>query len=112
MNRFPNFFMLLGPNTVTGHTSAIMASENSVNYALRVLKPVLDGSASSVEVKLEAEDTYIQNVQSALKDTVWHSGCNSWYVNGKEWNAMAYPWAQSHFWYRSLFPVWKDWDIK
>jgi hypothetical protein len=35
-----------------------------------------------------------------------------WYVNGKEWNAMAYPWAQSHFWYRSLFPVWKDWDIK
>ncbi|KAL2857329.1 hypothetical protein BJY01DRAFT_137718 [Aspergillus pseudoustus] len=112
MNRFPNFFMLLGPNTVTGHTSAIMASENSVNYALRILKPVLDGSASSVEVKLSAEDEYVKKVQTALRDTVWNSGCNSWYVNGKEWNATAYPWAQSHFWYRSLFPVWKDWDIK
>lgn len=27
MNGFPNFFLLLGPNTITGHTSAIMATE-------------------------------------------------------------------------------------
>ncbi|KAL2862407.1 flavin-containing monooxygenase [Aspergillus lucknowensis] len=112
MNGFPNFFMLLGPNTVTGHTSAIMASENSVNYALRVLKPVLDGSAASVEVKAEAEDKYIEDIQATLKNTVWHLGCTSWYVNGKSWNALGYPWTQAHFWYRSLFPVWKDWDIK
>ena len=27
MNGFPNYFMLLGPNTATGHTSCIIASE-------------------------------------------------------------------------------------
>jgi cation diffusion facilitator CzcD-associated flavoprotein CzcO len=27
MSGFPNFFMILGPNTATGHTSALMASE-------------------------------------------------------------------------------------
>ncbi|KAL4912906.1 hypothetical protein BDW62DRAFT_214649 [Aspergillus aurantiobrunneus] len=112
MNGFPNFFLLLGPNTVTGHTSAVMAAENSVNYALRILKPVLDGSAASVEVKLSAEDTYVQKIQAALRNTVWHAGCNSWYVNEKSWNAMGYPWTQAHFWYRSLFPVWNDWNIK
>ncbi|EEU35851.1 uncharacterized protein NECHADRAFT_91586 [Fusarium vanettenii 77-13-4] len=35
MSGFPNFFILLGPNAATGHTSAIMAAENSVNFALR-----------------------------------------------------------------------------
>jgi hypothetical protein len=33
MNGFPNFFVLLGPNTITGHTSAVMAAEK---YALAV----------------------------------------------------------------------------
>jgi cation diffusion facilitator CzcD-associated flavoprotein CzcO len=27
MNGFPNFFMILGPNAATGHTSALMAGE-------------------------------------------------------------------------------------
>jgi cation diffusion facilitator CzcD-associated flavoprotein CzcO len=27
LNGFPNFFMLLGPNAATGHTSAMMAAE-------------------------------------------------------------------------------------
>jgi cation diffusion facilitator CzcD-associated flavoprotein CzcO len=27
VNGFPNFFMILGPNAATGHTSALMASE-------------------------------------------------------------------------------------
>ncbi|KAL4953197.1 hypothetical protein BDW69DRAFT_184704 [Aspergillus filifer] len=112
MNGFPNLFLLLGPNTVTGHTSAVMAAENSVNYALRILKPVLEESASAVEVKSHAEDEYLQDMQVALKKTVWHAGCHSWYVNDKSWNAMAYPWSQVHFWYRCLFPVWRDWNIK
>ncbi|KAI9376741.1 monooxygenase [Aspergillus egyptiacus] len=109
---FPNFFLLLGPNSATGHTSALIAAENSVNYALRILKPVLRGEATSVEIKQEAEDRYIGDVQRALRQTVWNAGCASWYLNSKRWNAMAYPWSQAHYWYRSLFPVWSDWNIK
>ena len=50
---------------------------SSVNYALRILKPVLEGSASAVEVKSHAEDQYVQDMQAALKKTVWHAGCYS-----------------------------------
>lgn len=25
---------------------------------------------------------------------------------------MSYPWTQAHYWWRSLFPTWSDWDIK
>ena len=25
---------------------------------------------------------------------------------------MSYPWTQGHYWWRSLFPTWSDWNIK
>jgi hypothetical protein len=95
-----------------------MAAENSVNYALRVIRPVLEGRASIASLKLDAEKAYSERLQGALRDTVWNSGCQSWYVQGTEggtdkaWNAMSYPWSQAHFWYRSLFPVWSDWEFR
>ncbi|KAJ8122672.1 hypothetical protein ONZ43_g1187 [Nemania bipapillata] len=113
LSGFPNFFILLGPNAATGHTSAIMAAENSINFAMRVIKPILDGKASVVDLKQEAEDEYTARIQSALDKTVWNSGCASWYIQdngtGRKWNAMSYPWSQSYFWFRSRFPTWKDW---
>ncbi|RAH47698.1 flavin-containing monooxygenase [Aspergillus brunneoviolaceus CBS 621.78] len=112
MSGFPNFFLLLGPNAATGHTSALMAAENSINYALRILKPVLSGSASAVEVKQEAERSYVYWVQGALRKRVWNAGCVSWYLNESKWNSMSYPWTQAHFWWRSLFPTWSDWHIR
>ncbi|GAM34982.1 hypothetical protein TCE0_015r02921 [Talaromyces pinophilus] len=112
LNGFPNFFMLLGPNAATGHTSAMMAAENSINYALRVLKPVLDGDAAFVEITAKAEHDYVYWVQDALRKCVWNAGCLSWYLNDKSWNSMSYPWTQGHYWWRSLFPTWSDWYIK
>ncbi|BDD63132.1 hypothetical protein MAP00_008070 [Monascus purpureus] len=113
MHGFPNFFLLLGSNSITGHTSAIMAIENSINYAFRILKPVFQEEATAVEIKKEAEDSYVSWMQSALQNTVWNTGCQSWYVStNKQWNAIAYPRSQLHYWYRSLFPVWTDWNIE
>lgn len=59
---FPPFFMILGPNAATGHTSAITASENSISYALRVLKPVIEGRADSGELKSDAETRYANQI--------------------------------------------------
>ncbi|KAH7029926.1 uncharacterized protein B0I36DRAFT_412440 [Microdochium trichocladiopsis] len=118
LSGFPNMFILLGPNAATGHTSAVMAAENSVNYALRVIRPVLEGSASVACLRGEAEKRYSDRMQAALRSTVWNSGCQSWYVrkadddDGQTWNAMSYPWSQAHFWYRSVFPVWSDWEYR
>lgn len=50
---------------------------SSVNYALRVLKPVLKGDAAYVDLKPEAEGEYIMKMQEALRNRVWHTGCNS-----------------------------------
>ena len=53
-----------------------MTTENTVNYVLKVLAPVLEGKASEVEVKPFAEREYVTRVQAASKATVL-SKCNS-----------------------------------
>lgn len=115
LSGFPNFFALLGPNSATGHTSAIIAAENSINYALRIIRPILDGRASAAEVKLDAERAYVDRIQADLQKMVFGAGCSSWYVKetdgGRPWNSTTYPWTQAYFWYRSLVPVWKDWQF-
>lgn len=101
---------------MTGHTSAVIASENSINYSLRVIKPLLDGKGTTAEVSLDAEKRYVEDMQQALSRRVIAQGCSNWYVfklpNGKTWNAQIYPWTQAHYWYRCLFPVWKDWQFR
>lgn len=50
---------------------------SSINYALRILKPVLNGDAVSVDLKPKAEHDYVYWVQDALSKRVWNAGCAS-----------------------------------
>ncbi|KAK5657805.1 hypothetical protein OQA88_2878 [Cercophora sp. LCS_1] len=86
VSSYPNFFFsAVSPNSGTGHTSLISAIENQVNFALRVIRPVLEGRASSAELKREAEETYTQQLQQDLKKRVWETGgCPTWYVETSE----------------------------
>ncbi|CAZ81517.1 unnamed protein product [Tuber melanosporum] len=113
LHGFPNFFMLLGPNAATGHTSALMAIENTIEYALKVLRPVLGRGArgAAVEVRREKERKWVSSVQKELARMVWSSGCKTWYNNESGWNAMTYPWSQTHFWWHSLWVRWDDWIV-
>lgn len=113
---------IAGPNSATAHTSNVIWIENAVNHALRVIKPLLEGQASIVEVKPEAEKEWIDKTQQELQKMIWSSTqCQSWYnkeldapveVAGKKtqrWNGMLYPWSSGHFWWTSLFPTRADW---
>lgn len=92
MDGFPNFFIIFGPNTATGHSSVILATENMIMYALKFIKPLLRGEWERVEVRQEAEVGYTRDLQEALSKTVWMSGgCRSWYFTADGWNSTMYP---------------------
>lgn len=77
---FPNLFVVTGPNTGIGHTSAIFVIEAQMNYILSAIKAVRNGSAKTIEVTPEAEDSYTTHIHKEMNKTVWQSGgCNSWY---------------------------------
>lgn len=91
MDGFPNFFIIHGPNTVTGHSSVILASEMMIQYALHFVPRILKGEIISCEVTEEAERKWTKDIQERLQNSVWMSGgCHSWYFKGN-WNATLYP---------------------
>ncbi|EXJ85280.1 hypothetical protein A1O3_05955 [Capronia epimyces CBS 606.96] len=113
MDGFPNFFIIFGPNTATGHSSVILASENMVNYSLNFIGPILRGDVDTYEVKESAERKWTADIQNTLKDSVFLSGgCKSWYNSPTGWNSTVYPWTQVDFTLRCAFPRWRHWDAK
>ncbi|KAH8682847.1 4-hydroxyacetophenone monooxygenase [Tricladium varicosporioides] len=110
MTHFPNFFLLSGPNSVSGHSSSVFSIEHTINLILKVIKPVLKATASEVEVREEAEREWVERVQGALRERVYADNCDTYYVDQKTgWNFTNYPWSWYHFWWHSNFPNMRDW---
>jgi hypothetical protein len=91
---FPNFFMVGGPNTLTGHTSAIMTIENTIEHILRIIKPVLTGHVSIVEPKPDAVQAWDRSIQGNAQATVFRA-CTSWYKRQGGSNVAVYPYVSS-----------------
>ncbi|EDY86661.1 flavin-containing monooxygenase FMO [gamma proteobacterium HTCC5015] len=80
MPEFPNLFIVTGPNTGIGHTSAIFVIESQMNYIIDCITRLEKNRKNTIEVTPEAEAEYTDMIHSEMKRTVWHNGgCNSWY---------------------------------
>jgi hypothetical protein len=89
LDNFPNFFLIFGPNTATGHSSIILASENMVNYSLNFIHPIMSGEISTYEVRRSAVDKWTSTIQSQLKNSVFASGCSSGMYRGAQLEALS-----------------------
>lgn len=68
---FPNLCMISGPNTATGHTSVIYTEEVQIGYILQLIKPILQGHVSSINVTDEATDAYNEKIHARLAESVF-----------------------------------------
>lgn len=88
---FPNFFMLMGPNTGLGHNSMVFMIESQAHYIVEAIKTMKERRIKVLDVKPQAQARFIDAVQSDLKRTVWNSGCKSWYLDDKGRNTTLWP---------------------
>jgi cation diffusion facilitator CzcD-associated flavoprotein CzcO len=89
---FPNYFMLVGPNTATGHTSILLYAEPQIEYVLQVLRHADRHGIGSFEVRQEAQDAYNAALTERLKTTVWTTGgCDSWYLDERGGTSVLWP---------------------
>lgn len=109
---FPNWITLFGPNTATGHASVIYGEELQVNYALKLLKPVIQGKISSFVPRNESTRAWNIWLQSGLKHHVWPS-CFSWYrAAGPDGKIIAlWPGSNTHMWWWFRKPTWKHFEM-
>ena len=75
---FPNFWLMLGPNTATGHTSTLLFIEPGVQWAVRAMRELRRRGATWMVVKHEVMRDSNAALQARLGDSVW-AACRSWY---------------------------------
>ncbi|GAC1326593.1 MAG: NAD(P)/FAD-dependent oxidoreductase [Thermoleophilaceae bacterium] len=88
---FPNFFMLLGPNTGLGHTSVVYMIESQITYVLDALRAMRTRGAAALEVREEAAERFNSEIEKQLEGTVWNTGCASWYLDDTGRNGTLWP---------------------
>ncbi|MCP4436424.1 MAG: NAD(P)/FAD-dependent oxidoreductase [Actinomycetia bacterium] len=93
---FPNLFMLNGPNGPVGNFSLIEVSEYQFAYIEQLIECLTEGGAKEVCATREATDAFEAERVEAAQDTIWVTGCNSWYLDDRGVPA-AWPWPFQHF---------------
>jgi cation diffusion facilitator CzcD-associated flavoprotein CzcO len=88
---FPNFFMLLGPNTGLGHSSMVYMIESQVEHVLSALAGMRDCGAETLEPREEVVERYNEELDERHDGAVWNTGCASWYLDDTGRNGTLWP---------------------
>jgi cation diffusion facilitator CzcD-associated flavoprotein CzcO len=88
---FPNLLFLYGPNVNLGHTSIIYMLESQLAYAIDALRTMRSRGAAEFEVRPEVQAAYNEEIQERLAETVWNTGCSSWYLDRNGRNSIMWP---------------------
>lgn len=93
---FPNFFMIGGPNSPIGNFSFLMTAEKQCEYAVSLIQLLAAGEIKALSPTVSAMEAFNAAVQEEMRETVWTSGCRSWYMD-KNGNISSWPWTYEHF---------------
>ncbi len=88
---FPNFFMLNGPNGPVGNFSLIEVAELQLGYIMQLVDRVRSGQCDQVCATRKALDRFELERAEASANTVWVTGCRSWYLDDRGLPAV-WPW--------------------
>lgn len=93
---FPNFFMTLGPQSPIGNYSAISIAETQIGYIMDAVRQFMAGRVTTLSPTASATERFNARVRAAMPDTIWMSGCTSWYI-GKNGVPSAWPFSGKRF---------------
>jgi cation diffusion facilitator CzcD-associated flavoprotein CzcO len=93
---FPNFFMLIGPHSPIGNHSLIAIAETQTNYIMQCIEKYMQGEFDLIEPTQQAVDDFYKTVNDAMPNTIWTTGCNSWYLDDKGIPGL-WPWSPQQY---------------
>jgi cation diffusion facilitator CzcD-associated flavoprotein CzcO len=93
---FPNFFMLNGPNGPVGNFSLIDVAELQFAYVLQLVERLRAGDCREISTTHEAMEQHEAARTEAAKNTIWITGCRSWYLDDRGIPAV-WPWTFQRF---------------
>jgi cation diffusion facilitator CzcD-associated flavoprotein CzcO len=89
---FPNFFMLLGPNSGLGHNSVLLMVEAQIAYLRQALSYRRRHGLAAIEPSPQAQARFVAEVEEGTQGSVWTAGgCVSWYLDETGRNSTLWP---------------------
>jgi len=89
--------MLLGPNSATGHTSALIMIESQANYIVRCLHMMARHNLESIDPDPDIVRLYNRRLQKDMQKMVFSGGCNAWYTDDSDQNFTLWPYSALRF---------------
>jgi cation diffusion facilitator CzcD-associated flavoprotein CzcO len=83
LHGFPNFFMVGGPFSPIGNSAFTVVAELEASYIIHLLKMRADNAAHAIMPRSEAQRAFVADMLNAGKNTVWESGCRTWYLDNR-----------------------------
>jgi cation diffusion facilitator CzcD-associated flavoprotein CzcO len=93
---FPNFFMLNGPSGPVGNFSLIEVAELQFAYIMQLVEQVRSGACHEISATREAMEHHEDARAAAAANTIWVTGCRSWYLDDRGIPAV-WPWSFARF---------------
>jgi cation diffusion facilitator CzcD-associated flavoprotein CzcO len=83
MPGFPNLFLLNGPNGPVGNFSLIEVAELQMAYILQLVDWLRADACREVGPTEAATEAFEAERVLAAKNTIWSTGCRSWYLDDR-----------------------------
>ncbi|MBC7985008.1 MAG: NAD(P)/FAD-dependent oxidoreductase, partial [Candidatus Obscuribacterales bacterium] len=105
----PNFFMLNGPSSPVGNFPLIEVAEVQMSYILQLVELLRTQRCREITPLEAATARYDKERVAATKNTVWATGCSSWYIDADGVPA-AWPWTIERFYAEMAAPNLADYE--
>ncbi len=104
--RFPNLFVMYGPNTNLGHGgSGMWVGETQARYITWCLAMMGEHGWSTIEVKPERRADYTAEIDAAHAELIWaHPATNTYYRNANGQVRSPMPFRMVDYWHRTRRP--------
>lgn len=97
---FPNFFLMLGPNSPIGNFSVTRMSEVQADYLVKLISLWQQEKISAIEISEGATEQFNTYVKEGFGNTAWATGgCKSWYLDA-DGDPIVWPY------------TWKEWETR
>lgn len=107
---FPNLFMLNGPNGPVGNFSLIDVAELQFEYIMQLVDATQSNGQRQISASHEAAERFEEERSEAAQNTVWVTGCRSWYLDDRGVPA-AWPWGFDRFRAEMSSPKLEDYEL-
>ncbi len=108
---FPNFFLMMGPNSGGGSQSILFVIEAQAHYIAACVEMMRAEGATRLEIRADVEHEFNEKLHARLAKSVWNTGgCDSWFLDRSGQNRQAWPGSSVTYWRRTRGPkrAWFD----